>query len=128
VPDWRQIDNDPRWREWLLLPHELSNRPRQQWLNDAMARGDAVRVASFFRGFLQEQGGTASRAPQQAPSALAGKRMYARADITRYSDLYRRGQISEADYRKLEADIHAAIAENRIVDPPMKGVGKAPYG
>jgi hypothetical protein len=53
--------------------------------------------------------------------------MYARADITRYSDLYRRGQISEADYRKLEADIHRAVAEGRIVDPPMRGVGKVPY-
>jgi hypothetical protein len=127
VPNWREIDNDPRWREWLLLPHALSNRPRQQWLNDAMARGDPARVASFFRGFLQEQAGAASRASAQASSVPTGKRTYARADIVKYSDAYRRGRISEADYQKLSADIHAAVKEGRIVDPPMRGVGKVPY-
>jgi hypothetical protein len=118
----KQIDNDPRWREWLLLPHELSNRARQQHLNEAIAAADAARVISFFRGFLREN----AAAPQQASSAMpAGKRSYTRADITRYSDLYRRGRFPEAEYQRLSADIHAAIADGRIVGPmPMRGIGK----
>src|SRR5215831_16336157 len=114
VPNWREIDNSPEWRQWLAQPYELSGHTRQQWLNDAMAKGDAHRVASFFRGFLQGAGQSPQRQqPQQAPSAPTGKRTYTRADITRYSELYRKGRISESDYAKLSADIHAAIGENR---------------
>jgi len=129
VPNWREIDNSPEWRQWLAQPHELSGRTRQQWLSDALAKGDAHRVASFFRGFLTGAGQSPQRQqPQQAAAAApSGERTYRRADITRYSDLYRRGKISETDYRKLEADIHAAIAEGRIADPPMRGVGKTRF-
>ena len=125
VPNWREIDNSPEWRQWLLFPHELSGRPRQQWLDDAMARSDAARVASFFRGFLAERAAAGPR--QQASPAPTGRRTYTRADIVRYSDAYRRGRISEADYAKLSADIVAAGREGRISDPPMRGMGKVPY-
>jgi len=129
VPNWRQIDNDPRWREWLLLPYEMSGRPRQQHLNDAIQAADATRVARFFQGFLREAGQPSQgQQPQQAPPAPTGQRMYSRSDITKFSDAYRRGKISEADYRKLEADIHRAVMEGRITNPLMKNVGKAPYG
>jgi hypothetical protein len=125
LPNWREIDNDPRWRQWLLFSDPFNGRPRQALLNEAIARGDAMRTLSFFRGYLAEAG--QSPQPQHAPSAPTGKRTYARADITRYSDLYRRGRISESDYQKLSADIHAASKEGRIVgiNPPL---GKAPYG
>src|SRR5215831_17988826 len=127
IPNWREIDNSPGWRQWLTAPHEMSGHTRQQWLSDAMARGDAARVASFFRGFLQASAAAGQATPQQAFSAPTGKPTYTRADITRYSELYRKGRISETDYRKLEADIHAASKEGRItgINPPL---GKAPYG
>jgi hypothetical protein len=128
VPNWREIDNSPEWRQWLAQPHELSGRTRQEWLNDAMAKGDAHRVASFFRGFLQ-----ASAAPHrtavegQQRQATGGQRIYSRADITRASEDYRRGRYTEEQYRRLSEDIVAAGREGRIVGigPPK---GKAPYG
>ena len=126
LPSWREIDNDPRWRQWLLFSDPLNGRPRQSLLNDAITRNDSACVLSFFRGYLAE----ASQPPQQpqhAPSAPASKRTYTRADITRYSDLYRRGRISEADYQRLSADIHAAIGEGRIANLPIPK-GKAPHG
>jgi hypothetical protein len=126
VPNWREIDNDPRWREWLASPYELSGASRQQHLNDAMARGDAHRVASFFRGFLSQH--RQRQASQPAPSAMpTGRRVYSRQDIVRYSDAYRRGQIPEAEYARLQADLVAAAKEGRImgIGPPK---GKAPYG
>ena len=126
LPNWKEVDNSPQWRQWLLFSDPLNGRPRQSLLNDAIAKGETGRVLSFFRGFLAE----ADQQPQgqqHASSAPTGKRTYARADITRYSDAYRRGRISEADYQKISADIHAAVKEGRIVDPPMRGIGKVPY-
>jgi hypothetical protein len=126
LPNWKEIDNDPRWRQWLLFSDPYNKRPRQSLLNDAIAAGDATRVLSFFRGFLAE-GPQSPQQPQYASSAPTGKRTYTRADITRYSDAYRRGRISEADYQRLSADIHAAIGEGRISNPPIPK-GKAPHG
>jgi hypothetical protein len=41
VANFREIDQNPRWRQWLTNPDALSGRARQQLLNDAAARGDA---------------------------------------------------------------------------------------
>jgi len=129
IPDWRQIDNDPRWRQWLLFSDSYNNRPRQSLLNDAIAKGDAGRVLAFFRSYLAEAGQPAQgQQPQQAPSAMpTGRRVYSRQDITRASDDYRRGRYTEEQYRRLSEDIVAAGREGRIVGigPPK---GKAPYG
>ena len=103
-------------------PYEVSGGSREQQLNDAMARGDAARVASFFRGFLREAGQPPQ--PQHASQAPTGKRTYTRAQIEQASRDYLRGRIPEAEYQKLSADMHAAVNENRISDPPMRGIGK----
>ena len=53
VPNYREIDQDPRWHRWLLSLDPLSGCARQQPLNQAIVGSDANRVISFFRGFLQ---------------------------------------------------------------------------
>ena len=123
LPTWQEIDNDPRWRQWLLFSDPLNGRPRQSLLNDAIAKGDATRVLSFFRSFLAEAGQSPQQ-PQQASSAPTGKRTYTRAQITQVSNDFLRGRIPEADYQKLSADMHTAVNEGRIADPPMRGIGK----
>jgi hypothetical protein len=55
VPNYREIDRDPRWHRWLLGVDVLSGRVRQQLLNEAIAAASAPRVISFFHGFLQEE-------------------------------------------------------------------------
>lgn len=67
IPDWRQIDNNPRWRQWLHLPDLYSGRIRQQLLNDAIQAADATRVSSFFRGFLAEEAATGHLEPPPQP-------------------------------------------------------------
>src|SRR6516165_4309844 len=44
LPNWKESDNGPRWRQWLLLSDPLNGRPRQSLLNDAIAQGDSGRV------------------------------------------------------------------------------------
>ena len=128
IPDWRQIDNDPRWRQWLLFSDPYNNRPRQSLLNEAIAAGDVGRVLSFFRGYLAEAGRQPQgQQPPQTGTIGGGGRTYTRADIKRASDDYLRGRISESDYQKLTADMHRAIGENRIADPLIPK-GKAPHG
>jgi hypothetical protein len=63
VPNFREIDRDPRWHSWLRGVDLLSGRVRQQLLNEAIAAADAPRAISFFRGFQQEETATGHLEP-----------------------------------------------------------------
>ena len=67
VPNYREIDRDPRWHRWLLGIDVLSGRVRQQLLNEAISSASAPRVISFFRGFLNEEAATGHN--ELAPSS-----------------------------------------------------------
>lgn len=69
VPNYKEIDRNPRWHRWLLGIDTLSGRVRQQLLNEAISGGTAPRVISFFKGFLQEEAATGHIEP--ASTSLA---------------------------------------------------------
>src|SRR5262245_57731477 len=56
VPNYREIDRDPRWHQWLIGLDPHTGQLRQTILNDAIASGNVSRVAAFFRGFEREIG------------------------------------------------------------------------
>ena len=74
VPNYRDIDRNPRWHRWLLGIDVLSGRVRQQLLNDAISSGAAPRVISFFRGFLREEQATGHLRPAPAAQQPAAPR------------------------------------------------------
>src|SRR5260370_27818386 len=52
LPNYQEIDRDPRWHRFLLEIDTYTGRPRQALLNDAVASGSAERVSAFFSGLL----------------------------------------------------------------------------
>jgi hypothetical protein len=68
VPDYREIDRNPRWHRWLLGIDVLSGRVRQTLLNEAISVGNAPRVVSFFKSFLSEEVAT-GHVVESAPSS-----------------------------------------------------------
>jgi hypothetical protein len=120
VPNYREIDRDPRWHDWLLGIDALSGRQRQILLNDAIAQGNAARVVGFFRGFLQQagtdSGQTAQPRSQRVPTWGPDRPTYTRAQIQRLYEQHRRGAYNgrEAEWQRLEADIIRASGEGRI--------------
>jgi hypothetical protein len=120
IPNYREVDRDPRWHNYLLEPHPLSGRPRQQWLNDAMASGDANRVISFFREFMRGAGGQSAGSAASAPNrtrSSSGKQTYTRPQVAALYAQHRRGLWAgrEDEWRRLEADIIRASGEGRIL-------------
>lgn len=67
VPNYKDIDRNPRWHRWLLGIDVLSGRVRQQLLNEAISAASAPRVISFFKGFQNEEAATGHLEP--APSS-----------------------------------------------------------
>lgn len=58
VPEWRQLNRDPRFLKWLSLPDIYSGQLRRNMLNSAFQAAHAPRVVAFFQGFLNEEAAT----------------------------------------------------------------------
>src|SRR5262249_50394551 len=112
VPNWREINNDPRFHQWLLLPDLLSGVIRDRLLKDAARAGDAQRLIRFFRGFLEQA--PANSALQRAPRTPSGQRIYDRAEITRMWERRRKGLISDKAWAQWEFELCRASAEGRV--------------
>lgn len=141
VPNWREMDNDPAFTDWLSLPDVLSGEMRYNLLQQALNACDTRRVLAFFKGFLAEEAAlapvSAAPAPQPAPeqprrdlrqyaapgraksaavNPPAEKPVYTTAQIAGfYADL-RTGKYRgrEAEAHRLEQDIFAAQREGRV--------------
>lgn len=141
LPNWREMNTDQQFLDWLSLPDPYSGAIRHDMLKAAYAQGDASRVLAFFNGFLAEEAAvapanaepdyeatTVPKVPLQnlaapgraktaaATSAPAEKPIFTRAQIAAfYADVAQgkyRGK--DADKNKAEAAIFAAQREGRI--------------
>ncbi len=143
VNDWRNVNHSAAFMSWLRLRDPLSGSIRQELLNGAFQTADALRVASFFKGFLSDEAASPAlrepSAPQlqtpvrqptialetlaapgrarSAPSSLpAEKPVYTRQEIARFYADVRKGLWAgrEADKSRIEMDIFAAQSDGRI--------------
>ena len=60
VPEWRQINHSPDFKNWLQNLDPYSGKKRHEMLKEAFGRQDSRRVVSFFKGFLTEATGLPS--------------------------------------------------------------------
>jgi hypothetical protein len=60
VPNWRQVNDDPAFLNWLALPDRYTDAIKHELLKSAYAANNGPRVVEFFKGFLEE----AAPAPQ----------------------------------------------------------------
>ena len=136
VPNWREINDNPQFQNWLLEIDPLSGLSRQTYLDDAQRNQDHRRVASFFQSW-NSANGTSVAQPNRSNSnselerqVSPGKshsggtthtqeaRTYTPQDITKFFTDVRMGKFKgkEEERDKLERDIFAAQAEGRIVN------------
>jgi hypothetical protein len=117
LPGWRATYADPDFADWLSAPDDYSAATRSQLLRHAVANGDASRVAAIYRGFQREAHAPAGhqRAAQSRPAATGGRPIYSREQIKQLYEQRRLGQINDAKWGPLEADIFAAGREGRVV-------------
>lgn len=134
VPDWKAINDNPKFKDWLLAVDDLSGTTRQQFLANAQQALDAERVIKFFREWTKSQEApTPSPTPKPQTSELerqiapSGGRSvvpptpeaepaFTRADITQfYADVTAGKYRSRPEEKaKLENQIFAAQKAGRI--------------
>lgn len=133
VPNWREVNSDKNFQNWLLQADPLTGLSRQTYLEDAQRALDARRVAAFFRTWLesnqapvaQTTNGTLSQLEKQVspgrsknsghPQSNKAK-VYTPKDIERFFEDVRKGKYKgrEDERARIERDIFAAQRENRI--------------
>ena len=148
LPDWRQINLTPEFKQWLALQDPLFGVSRNSALQQAYAQNDTARVLAFFKGFVSELAATTPdqavvdppapapakpsletlAAPGRArtsaqPNAPAEKQIITTADIDAFYDAVRRGLYNgrEAEKEALEQELFAAQREGRVRQIPRKG-------
>ena len=120
IPNYREIDRDPRWHQFLRETDTYTGQPRQALLNIAIADGSANRVIAIFKGFMQEAGvGGAQPSPTRGHRA-SGKPTYTRETIGQLYEAHRKGAYTgrEQEWARQEADIFAAQREGRVQGLP----------
>lgn len=145
MPDWRQINRDPKFLAWANLPDPLSGVIRVEMMRDAHQKADGARVLRFFRGFLNDEAASdpARRAEPETPSADKAKgkvplsefaapgraKAPAATDVPGEKETITHAQIAafyldvqkgkyrgnEAEKDRLEREIFKAQAENRVI-------------
>jgi hypothetical protein len=128
VPNYREIDRNENWHEFLRGIDPLSGVVRQTLLNSAIDAGDTNRVVGFFRTFLAQEGQPTGASTRTSPplgmilhrtrSSSSRGRSYTRAQIKQLYDQHRRGAYlgREAEWARQEADIFAAQRDGRFQD------------
>jgi hypothetical protein len=100
------------------LPDPLTGRIRQEWLDDAIARGDAYRVWAFFRGFTAAHGGegrsSAGGARRARTASGQQQPIYTRDQIKQFYELHRKGKLTGPEWERTEQAIIAAANEGRV--------------
>lgn len=139
LPQWRVLNNDPKFMQWLDLPDGLSDAIRQSLLDEAVSRNDAAKALRIFKGFLAEEAATAPRqqpvpaqaqvdpltkfaAPGRARTAAANnapaeKPTYTAQQLSQFYVDVRQGKYRGREVEKdaLERDMFAAQREGRVI-------------
>ena len=141
MPQWRELNRDQRFLDWLKLPDAYSGVIRHELLKAAYERNDSPRVLAFFNGFLAEEAAVAPETTEQDPgaaaptkvsldkfsapgraksaaasSAPAEKPFFTRAQIAQFYADVNAGKFRgrDAQKAKLEAQIFEATRDGRI--------------
>ena len=142
VADWKSVNDNPRFHEWLMSADPLSGLQRQTLLTDAHSNLDVTRTVSIFDTWKREAGIAAAPANDAAqaaakasnisklekqvapgrassgttPPAQQQKKQWTRTEIAQFFRDKMEGRFKgrEAEARSLESDIFLAQREGRV--------------
>ncbi|WP_163557579.1 hypothetical protein [Halomonas sp. NO4] len=127
VPNFREVNADPGFLQYLAQVDPQSGRQRQQLLDEAQKALDAKTVIDIFQLYLNQAGQGAERSTRVPEEELepprsrstdtppaGGGNVWTGAGINQFYRDKREGRYSADEAQRLEADIFAAQKEGRV--------------
>ena len=137
APEWRALNNDPKFLEWLNASEKYSGYTRAQLISGKHSIADADGVAQFFNDYKEEVAGhaastgtpTQKKPPLAPPSSgtstpvgslnQGDKRLIPESEVSRFYNTLSmpstRNSISKEDRQRLENEYAMAALEGRIL-------------
>ena len=122
VPDWRAVNEDRSFIEWLSEADGYSGSTKQQSLDRAYTNMDAGSVAAIFNayktptapvvGSLEKQVAPGKGAAAKTP--VSQQKFWSKGEITKFYSDQVKGKYSEKKANQLEKEIFLAQKEGRI--------------
>lgn len=84
VENWRKINVDPEFHEWLDQPDPYSGATRKELLLNAFNRKNAHQVKAFFNGYLKENAAVEPSRADSQPSGQGGMDTGSRLNLENY--------------------------------------------
>lgn len=137
VPDFDQVNVDPRFLTWLEAVDPLSGHPRQAYLNTAYQNMDADRTAALFNAWKQTvtppsapvaQPATPAKTPEVArqvapgrsrgttppPAANPNEKIWSTAEVEQFYREASQRKYSPDEQARIEAEIDLAVQSGRV--------------
>lgn len=133
VPDWEEVDADPKWLEWLREYSPETGAPRQTALDAATNNLDSKRVVALFNLFKSQYPeapiapvASQSKAQQElqrqvAPAKTAAstgqaitEKIWSGADYERAFDVRLSNTLSETEISEIQLEAERAYNEGRV--------------
>lgn len=134
VPDWKPLNDSPKFHEWLGQIDPFTGVERQALLRDAQRKLDPVRVASFFKLFKKEAGikdtvpdrhkslerqvDLPRRRSGAPPASVSQGKTYTRkewdAELKNLDKKKQQGHITAQVFEKRFKELHAAMQGGRV--------------
>lgn len=132
VPNWRTINDNQAFKDWLLSEDPLTGSTRQYFLAQAQQDLNATRVIKFFKEWERTAAGGQTPAPTKSKDELEQfvapgtsrstgpveqtKKQWTTADISQFYQDAMMGKYNSRpeEKKRIEADIFAAQREGRV--------------
>ena len=117
VNDWREVNTDPKFINWLNQPDGFSGKTRQQLMDEGASVMDVDRVSTFFTEWKKTGAKPAKQASpktQSTNSQPAQGKIWSADEVQNAYNGIAHGKYSEEESKQLELDIHTANMEGRI--------------
>ncbi len=128
LPEWRQLNSDPDFLEWLSQPEGDTGFTRHQLMLMAYNNLDAAGVAKWFKKFLNNDSAPVQKEVSRAEknvvpygkktsyaSKESSKRLFKESEIQRFYTDLALGRIPQDRAREMEKEIMSALMEDRII-------------
>lgn len=131
VPDWKQLDADPRWIDFLDTTPDFSESTYRQLASDAIQKGNAQKIARLVATWKTTFGVPPQAQPRPDPQAELqrqvapntaktgtsvpiGGKIWSKGEYEQAMDVRNVQRYGPVEAARLEADANQAVADGRV--------------
>jgi hypothetical protein len=122
--DFKQVDTDPMFVEWLAQEEGQTGHPRNEFLGQSFAKGDINRTATYYSAFKAQERSSFDKNPlanhvdvsgnHSVPDSGSEEDIWTGDDVKRLYEDHRKGDITQETFDKYEQSLNRAMLAGNL--------------